>query len=224
MVPLTQRVRNHYYSGAQILRSSSITPYDYIFTKPRSKAADKKQAAVKHSQAEKRRRMRINTQYEALKNLFQNKTKTDKASLLATTIEIVKNLRKNSILQEASSSSKKEMNKVTNQKKMQEACSPRNDDVFPSWEDKWSLKHEEGLMKATLNCEDKPGLMSTIAKAMGSVEAKVVKAEMVNVGGRTRVVLWVKDSNDDRKGEEILKRTLSTLMQRPVPKKRRFTQ
>ena len=162
---------------------------------------------------------------------------------MAATIERIKNLRKTSGPQEEASSSKNGMKAVSNQKEvkeasstkemqeassskkeMKEASNPTNDDVFPSWEDKWGLRHEEGLMKATLNCEDKPGLMSTIAKALGSVEAKVVKAEMVTVGGRTRIVLWVKDSKGEHKGEEILKRTLSGLTQKSAPKKRRYNQ
>lgn len=72
-----QHVRNYYNSEAQMMRSSFSQPfisrtYKTSFLKPKSKAEIKVLAAKKHSEAEKRRRMRINGQYETLRNILPN--------------------------------------------------------------------------------------------------------------------------------------------------------
>lgn len=96
---------------------------------------------------------------------------------------------------------------------------------FPSGGDRLNLEKcndEEGLVKATLSCEDRPGLMSSIARAIGSMKAKVVKTEMVTVGGRTKTVLWVQGIENESMG--MLKSTLKVVMHKPSFKMRRFPQ
>ncbi|TKY69939.1 dimerization protein [Spatholobus suberectus] len=171
------------------------------------KAKIKLLAAKKHSEAEKRRRMRINGQYETRRSVLPNLTKKDKASVLAETIKQVKELKKKvSKLQEDSSGN------------------PLKNVKFPGGADKLNLEkcNNEGLVKATLSCEDSLGLMSSILRALGSVKTKVVKAEIVSVGGRTRSVLWVQGLGNDGLG--MLKSTLKIAMHKPAFKMRRFTQ
>lgn len=73
-----QHIRNYYYSEAQMIGSSFprrfiSQTYKNSFSKPRSNAAEiKLLAAKKHSEAEKRRRMRINGQYDTLRNILPN--------------------------------------------------------------------------------------------------------------------------------------------------------
>ncbi|XP_027362838.1 transcription factor bHLH131 [Abrus precatorius] len=207
-----QHVRNYYNSEAQMIRSSFSRPfisqtYKQGFSKPRSKAEVKLLAAKKHSEAEKRRRMRINGQYETLRNVLPNLIKKDKATVLAETIKQVKELKKKvSKLEEDSHGNPKEVK-------------------FPSGADRLNLEKcydSQGLVKATLSCEDRPGLMSAITRALGSVKAKVVKVEMVTVGGRTRSVLWVQGHGNEGLG--MLKSTLKVAMHKPAFKMRRFTQ
>lgn len=96
---------------------------------------------------------------------------------------------------------------------------------FPSGADKLNLEKcndEEGLVKATLSCEDRPGLMSSISRALLSMKAKVVQVEMVTVGGRTRSVLWVQGVENEGLG--MLKSTLKVVMHKPSFKMRRYTQ
>lgn len=95
---------------------------------------------------------------------------------------------------------------------------------FPSGTDRLNLEkcnEEEGLVKASLSCEDRPGLMSSIARALGSMKVKVVKVEMVTVGGRTKSVLWVQGVENE--GLRMLKSTLKVVMHKPSFKMR-FTQ
>ncbi|XP_050905384.1 transcription factor bHLH131 [Lathyrus oleraceus] len=205
-----QHVRNFYNSEAQMLRSnfqpSFISQtYKSSISKQRSKAENKLLAAKKHSEAERRRRMRINGQYDTLRNILPNLIKKDKASILVETIKQVIELKKKA--------SKLEDSHDTSEVK------------FPSGADRLNLEKcndEEGLVKATLSCEDRPGLMSSIARAVGSTKAKVVKVEMVTVGGRTRSVLWVQGVENEDLG--MLKSTLKIVMHKPSFKMRRFTQ
>ncbi|QCD90700.1 transcription factor MYC2 [Vigna unguiculata] len=209
-----QHFRSHYNSEVQMIRGGFPQPlisrtYQTSFLKQRSKAEIKVVAAKKHSEAEKRRRMRINGQYETLRTILPNLIKKDKASVLAETIKQVKELKK----------------KVS--KLEQDSCGNSSKDVvkFPSGADRLSLEkcsNEEGLVKATLSCEDSQGLMSAISRAMGSVKTKVVKAEIVSVGGRNRSVLWVQGLGNDRMG--MLKSSLKIAMHKPAFKMRRSTQ
>lgn len=64
--------------------------------------------------------------------------------------------------------------------------------AFPGETDEVSLGYYEGnerLVKATLCCEDRPGLNRDLTEAIGSVKARVVRAEMATVGGRTKSVV-----------------------------------
>ncbi|XP_054809784.1 transcription factor bHLH131 isoform X2 [Prosopis cineraria] len=208
------QIQNYYNSEAFKSRSSfsqgTISETNRnSFLIPKSKAEIKLLAAKKHSEAEKRRRMRINGQYATLRTILPNLVKVDKASVLAETIRQVKELKKNvSELEAISANSSGEIT------------------VFPSEVDKLKLEHckdEEGLMKATLSCEDRPGLMSAMTRALKSLRAKVVKAEMVNVGGRIREVLWVQGLENGNEGMGVLKRTLKVVMHKPTLKMHRLT-
>ncbi|KAG2376634.1 Transcription factor bHLH131 Basic helix-loop-helix protein [Vigna angularis] len=219
-----QHLRSYYNSEAQMIRGGFPQPfisrtYQTSFLKQRSKTEIKVVAAKKHSEAEKRRRMRINGQYETLRTILPNLIKhgeldfvmnhqKDKASVLAETIKQVKEL-------------KKKVSKVE-----QESCGSSSKDVvkFPSGADRLRLEkcnNEEDLVKATLSCEDSMGLMSAISRAMGSVKTKVVKAEIVSVGGRNRSVLWVQGLGNDHMG--MLKSSLKIAMHKPAFKMRRST-
>ncbi|RHN54944.1 putative transcription factor bHLH family [Medicago truncatula] len=206
-----QHVRNYYNGEAQMLRSNFSSSFisqtfKSSFSKQRSKAENKLLAAKKHSEAEKRRRMRINGQYDTLRSILPNLIKKDKASILVETIKQVKDLKKKASKLEDSHGTSKEIK-------------------FPSGADKLNLEKcndDEGLVKATLSCEDRPGLMSSISRALLSMKAKVVKVEMVTVGGRTRSVLWVQGVENESLG--MLKSTLKVVMHKPSFKMRQYIQ
>ncbi|EPS57585.1 hypothetical protein M569_17232, partial [Genlisea aurea] len=128
-------------------------------------------ASNSHKEAERRRRKRINAHISTLKSILPN---TDKASLLGEAVRRVRELNK--------------------------AAAELLDDetplkvLFPSEADEVKVspvEEEEGLVKATMCCEDRPEMVVDLIKALKSVEAKVVKAEMSTMGGRTKSVLWV---------------------------------
>ncbi|KAE9613341.1 putative transcription factor bHLH family [Lupinus albus] len=216
-----QQFRKYYNSEVQMMNSSFpraciSDTYNYIISKPRSKAENKETAAKKHSDAEKRRRIRINEQYNALRRILPsifnqhlnsssignepNRVKTDKASIL---VETIKQLRK------------------------LEKSVPKM--LIPSWEDEFTTEQcnnqeQQGLVKVTLSCEDRRGLMLAIERAVGSVNAKLVNADLVTVGGRAKFVLWVQGLVAGKEGLRMLRRTLKVVMHKPVFKIQRLTQ
>ncbi|XP_058179613.1 transcription factor bHLH30-like [Rhododendron vialii] len=135
-------------------------------------------ASKNHSEAERRRRKRINTHLATLRTLLPKTIKTDKASLLA---EVVRRLR--------------ELKKTTSEFAANDTNSETSQcNLFPTECDELNLCHSEtepGTIKATLCCEDRPELISEITAAVKAAEGKVVRAEMATVGGRTKSILWV---------------------------------
>lgn len=134
---------------------------------------------------------------------------SDKASLLAEVVQHVKRLKKeagdvanryNDI--ESSSSCSGEPGSV-NSLERAEAW------PFPGESDEATVSYysgEEGeprRMKATVCCEDRPGLNRDLIQAIRSVRAKAVRAEMMTVGGRTKSVVVVQWAKSDAIGEEV---------------------
>lgn len=88
---------------------------------------------------------------------------------------------------------------------------------FPDESDEASLSYCDGerkLVQATVCCEDRPGLNRDLARAVRSVRAKAVRAEMTTVGGRTKNVVVVQFGGGG--GEEdvrALKRALNAVVE-----------
>ncbi|KAH7520462.1 hypothetical protein FEM48_Zijuj08G0146400 [Ziziphus jujuba var. spinosa] len=194
-----------------VISSAAHTIFNFtnsLHSKPNSKAQAKLVAAKKQSETEKRRRARINAQYVTLRTILPSLIKMDKASVLGETISRVKKLKKAAAA------------------KVEAACHSggREDDecVVPSGADRLSLEYSEfgrGLvMKAMLSCEDRAGLMTEVTRAVRSVKGKVVRADMVTVGGRIKILMWLKGLGCSGKNEElvVLRRALKVTMERPV--------
>ncbi|EPS64790.1 hypothetical protein M569_09991, partial [Genlisea aurea] len=155
-----------------------------------------------HREAERRRRKRINGHIATLRSILPDVTKTDKASLLG---EAVRRVR--------------ELNKAA------EELRPSDDaDAFllPGETDEVKVVEEKNsgrlVMKATLCCQDRPEILTELRRALKSVEARVVRAEMSTVGGRTKSVLWVElNADEERESEDAgmsrLRRALKGIME-----------
>lgn len=92
--------------------------------------------------------------------------------------------------------------------------------VLPSGEDRLAVEHREGqetegLVKVMFCCEDRRGVMSDITKIVKSTEGKVVKAEMVAVGGRIKCALWVQGVNGNEELGILRLALHNTLIDRP---------
>ncbi|CAK7339627.1 unnamed protein product [Dovyalis caffra] len=178
-----------------LLNSINETAYNKSLAKPLISEDDSKLiAAKKHSMAESNRRSRINSQFAALRTILPNLIKVNKASVLEETIRCVKELT----------------NTVSELKSRYGGG--RLECVFPGGADKLRIDSCEGrgqeVVKVAFSCDDKRKLMSDVARAVRSVKGKVVRAEMVTMGGRTECVLWVQgiNGNDELK---MLRRVLN---------------
>ncbi|KAL5721779.1 hypothetical protein ACHQM5_005380 [Ranunculus cassubicifolius] len=128
-------------------------------------------AALKnHSEAERRRRERINSHLNMLRSLVPSTDKMDKASLLAEVIKHVKELKRSTT----------------------DACEGY---IIPMDIDEVTVEpHEEEekrlfCIKASLCCEDRPEIFTDLRQALDTFNLKTVKAEMSTLGGRMKNVL-----------------------------------
>ncbi|CAN4124742.1 unnamed protein product [Withania somnifera] len=129
-------------------------------------------ASKSHSEAERRRRERINNHLAKLRSLLPNTTKTDKASLLAEVIQHVKELKKQTSLIAETSHVPTEIDELT----VDNATSDE-DGKF--------------LIKASLCCEDRSDLLPDLIKTLKALRLKTLKAEITTLGGRVRHVLFI---------------------------------
>ncbi|CAH9082101.1 unnamed protein product [Cuscuta epithymum] len=133
-------------------------------------------ASKSHSEAERRRRERINNHLAKLRSLLPNTTKTDKASLLAEVIQHVKELRRQTSLISETNQIPTEIDELT-------VDASDDDDGKP-------------MIRASLCCEDRPDLLSDLIKTLKALRLRTLKAEITTIGGRVRNVLFI--AGDDK--------------------------
>ncbi|KAK4373297.1 hypothetical protein RND71_008681 [Anisodus tanguticus] len=148
-------------------------------------------ASKSHSEAERRRRERINNHLAKLRSLLPSTTKTDKASLLAEVIQHVKELkRQTSQITDTNPVIPTEINELTI-----DYCNASDD------------KEGNLVIKASLCCEDRSDLLPDLIKTLKSLRLKTLKAEITTLGGRVKNILfitgdrddtWMNDSDDDQ--------------------------
>ncbi|KAK9277035.1 hypothetical protein L1049_006574 [Liquidambar formosana] len=127
-------------------------------------------ASKSHSEAERRRRERINNHLAKLRSLLPSTTKTDKASLLAEVIQHVKELKRQTSLIAESSPVPTEIDELT---------------VDASDED------GKYVIKASLCCEDRSDLLPDLIKTLKALRLRTLKADITTLGGRVKNVLFV---------------------------------
>ncbi|KAL2324870.1 hypothetical protein Fmac_023928 [Flemingia macrophylla] len=134
-------------------------------------------ASKSHSEAERRRRERINNHLAKLRSLLPNTTKTDKASLLAEVIQHVKELkRQTSLIAETS--------------------------PVPTEADELTVEDEadedgNSVIKASFCCEDRSDLFPELIKTLKALRLRTLKAEITTLGGRVKNVLLVTGEEAD---------------------------
>ncbi|XP_073059896.1 transcription factor bHLH30-like [Primulina eburnea] len=156
---------------------------------PKSMAETKAAAASNsHKEAERRRRKRINGHIATLKAILPNMHKTDKASLLGEAVRRVKELKQATAELTAMDHTAEEVIKAKH------SATTLNFTMFPTETDEvkvFPCEGGSGLIKATLCCEDRPEMILDLIQALDTVKAKVMRAEMSTIGGRTKSSLWV---------------------------------
>ncbi|KAK9285471.1 hypothetical protein L1049_024665 [Liquidambar formosana] len=158
------------------------------------------EACKKHSEAEKRRRDRLNGHYATLRTLLPKTIKAHKASVLEETIRHVRELKKRAAELAAREGSS------------------TGEFVLPDATDEVKVGYCEGdlgVVKATVCCEEREGLMSDMTRALRSIRGKVVRAEMGTVGGRTKSVVWLHGVAGGEDGLGTLSRALKVVINKP---------
>ncbi|CAN0878449.1 Transcription factor bHLH131 [Linum grandiflorum] len=152
--------------------ASSLNAYKQRTTSCKEEA--KQMSKEKHKHSERDRRSRVSSLYSSLRMILPTLVKKNKASVLHETIRQVRR-----------------MNSAASA--LNAACRGGSDCLYPGGDDHVTVdKAKDKLLKVTLSCNDRSGLMVDIGKAVRSVKAKVVRAEMVTIGGRTKCVFRVK--------------------------------
>ncbi|RWR78870.1 transcription factor bHLH51-like protein [Cinnamomum micranthum f. kanehirae] len=119
----------------------------------------------KKSQAEKRRRERINTHLSTLRRLVPSATKLDKATLLGRVIDHVKELKRKAL---------EIGNSFT--------VPTETDDVTVECDRNGALK-DRFIIRASLCCDDRPELYTDLIQALHGLKLRTVRADMATLGG-----------------------------------------
>ncbi|WOL19979.1 hypothetical protein Cni_G28781 [Canna indica] len=135
-----------------------------------SRTAAETRAVRSHSEAERRRRQRINGHLATLRSLLPSATRLDKAALLGEVVRQVRELR--GMVEDVAV-----------------VVPGEGDEVGVEEETPEDGGGRARVVRAWVCCADRPGLMGELSRAVRSVRARAVRAEMVTVGGRTRSLL-----------------------------------
>ncbi|XP_065872111.1 transcription factor bHLH51 [Euphorbia lathyris] len=140
---------------------------------------DTASASNSHSQAEKRRRDRINAQLGILRKLVPDSDKMDKAALLGSVIEQVKELKGKATEVSKGITVPTEVDEVT----VDLLNSDNNKNMF---------------IRASVCCDDRPEVLSELIRAVKGLRLNIVRADIASVGGRVKtiLILSLKDSNE----------------------------
>ncbi|XP_057482075.1 transcription factor bHLH30-like [Actinidia eriantha] len=139
-------------------------------------------ASKSHSEAERRRRERINNHLAKLRSLLPSTTKTDKASLLAEVIHYVKELKRQTSLIAETSLVPTELDELT------VADASNEDGKF--------------VIKASLSCEDRSDLLPDLIRTLKALGLKTLRAEITTLGGRMRNVLFITGDEDQQQQQQ----------------------
>ncbi|THU68037.1 hypothetical protein C4D60_Mb05t31020 [Musa balbisiana] len=150
-----------------------------------------------HSEAERRRRERINAHLSTLRRMIPNSTKMDKASLLGRVVDHLKDLKRRALDVDRNIPIPGEANEVDVE------FDAGHQHAFPEEEEE---EEEEGdddddddklYIKASVCCDDRPDLLEELSDAFRRLGLRAVRADMMTLGGRSRnvFVLFLKDGD-----------------------------
>ncbi|KAE9607246.1 hypothetical protein Lal_00026068 [Lupinus albus] len=133
-----------------------------------------------HSEAERRRRERINAHFETLRGLVPSTEKMDKATLLAEVISQVKELKKNALEASKGLIIPKDSNEVK--------VEPYDDEG----EGDGSMSY-----KASICCDYTTEILSDLRKTLDALKLKVMRTEISTLGKRMKNVFIFKCCKGD---------------------------
>ncbi|XP_030465476.2 transcription factor bHLH30-like [Syzygium oleosum] len=146
---------------------------------------EKAVAAMKsHSEAERRRRERINSHLNTLRGLVPGTEKMDKAALLAEVVNQVKELKKNAIEASKGLLVPADADEIT-----VEPCGDgARDDAFS--------------FRASICCDYQPELLSDMRRSLQALPLKIVTAEISTLEGRLKNAFVFSSSAEEHKNSD----------------------
>ncbi|ONK62478.1 uncharacterized protein A4U43_C07F4300 [Asparagus officinalis] len=148
-----------------------------------------------HSQAEKRRRERINSHLSTLRRMVPDaNNKMDKAALLARVIDHVKDLKTRTSNIDKTLSIPAEENEIAIElaKESENSATSTTGDFY---------------MKASVSCDDRPDLFVSMMRAFHGLKLRTVGADITSLGGRAQVVFVL--CGGDQYGSNVSLRSLT---------------
>ncbi|XP_010253805.1 PREDICTED: transcription factor bHLH51-like [Nelumbo nucifera] len=147
-------------------------------------AEDRATAASKsHSQAEKRRRERINSHLTTLRKLIPRSDKMDKAALLGSVIDHVKDLKRKAVEVSQLFTVPTDVDEVIVD------CDQSAESTTNTSSTTTTNSKDNHFIKASLCCDDRPELFTDLNQALNGLRLTTVRAEMATLGGRVISVL-----------------------------------
>lgn len=184
--------------------SNSTTPFQFCggFQPSWSSTADQglaeqdraASASKSHSQAEKRRRDRINAQLATLRKLIPMSDKMDKAALLGSVIDEVKDLKRKAIEVSKAFMVPTEVDDITVSQcdvNAHEGTGINSTSINKS-------RDNNIMIRASVCCDDRPELFAELIQVLKGLKLTAVKADIASTGGRIKsvLVLCSKDSEE----------------------------
>ncbi|XP_060178853.1 transcription factor bHLH51-like isoform X1 [Lycium barbarum] len=158
--------------------SCDVTSFKSCYFPTWSQQFTEASASRSHSEAEKRRRDRINAQLSTLRKLIPTSEKMDKAALLRSVVEHVKDLKGRA----------KEISNGLN--------TPSDiDEVIIEEQDESSTNKDSIFLKVSLCCDDRPELFSELNRGLKNLKLTTMEANITSLGGRIRCIFVVQSIN-----------------------------
>ncbi|XP_044336739.1 transcription factor bHLH51 [Triticum aestivum] len=140
------------------------------------RTATEARALKVHSEAERRRRVRINAHLTALRRMIPDTKQMDKAALLARVVDQVRHLKRRAS-EAAQAQQMPAVPPEADEVSVEFCCTGDTDD-----------DNRRLYMKASVSCDDRPDLVAGFIQALHGLRLRTVRAEVTSLGGRVRHV------------------------------------
>ncbi|XP_062223076.1 transcription factor bHLH30-like [Phragmites australis] len=176
---------------------------------PKRKGDHTKKAAMalkSHSEAERRRRERINAHLATLRSMVPCTDKMDKAALLAEVVTHVKRLKSSAARISRHCAVPADADDV--------AVELVHDAPSSSPSRGRIVGHNGGgsLVRATLSCDDGADLFADVKHALGPLRLNVVGSEVTTLGGRVRFTFLMSSCGDDVVSVDAVRQALQSVL------------
>ncbi|EMS47100.1 Transcription factor bHLH51 [Triticum urartu] len=138
------------------------------------RTAPEARALKVHSEAERRRRVRINAHLTALRRMIPDTKQMDKAALLARVVDQVRQLKR----------------RASEAAQQTPAVPPETDEVSVEFCCTGDTDDDDSRLyiKASVSCDDRPDLVAGFIQALHGLRLRTLRAEVSSLGGRVQHV------------------------------------